>query len=95
MESLRKEIFSLITRLEGNLAPLGHIESQAVVRLRALQAVAEKATAAGELTPEIMALRQFWLDSVDWCSQLSRDIEKLLIIQEELATQGTDSVTPS
>ncbi len=95
MESLREEIHSLITRLEGNLAPSGHVEAQTLVRLRALQAAADKAMAAGELTLEIMALRQYWLDSIDWCSQLSRDIEKLLIIQEELAAQSTDSAEPA
>jgi hypothetical protein len=29
-------------------------------------------------------LRQFWIDSVAWCSTLSRDIEKIIMIHGEL-----------
>jgi hypothetical protein len=29
-------------------------------------------------------LRQFWIDSVAWCSTLSRDIEKIIMIHGAL-----------
>lgn len=28
-------------------------------------------------------LKQFWLDSIPWCSQLSKDVEKVLILYDE------------
>ena len=33
-------------------------------------------------------LRQFWLDSVPWCSELSRGLEKIIIMYEEQADQA-------
>ena len=86
MDRLRQEMLALIHKLETARPPAGGIEETTLKRLRSLQAAAEKATQARELDPHFLNLRQFWLDSVDWCSQLSRDIERLLILQAELAT---------
>jgi len=36
----------------------------------------------------ISDLRQFWLDSVPWCSELSKDIEKLIIMVDDLVEEG-------
>jgi len=38
-----------------------------------------------ELNAAFAALHQYWLTSINWCSPLSKGIEKLLIIQEEEA----------
>ncbi len=31
----------------------------------------------------VALLRQFWLESIPWCSELSKDVEKVLILYEE------------
>ena len=85
MESLRHAIHALVAKLEGAFPPPGSIEDTTLVRLRTLCAAADQAQRAEDLNCQFAELRQYWLDSIDWCSQLSKEIERLLIIQEELA----------
>lgn len=35
-------------------------------------------------------LKRFWLESVPWCSELSRRIEKLIIMNDEFMDKGSD-----
>lgn len=88
MEMLRQEMHSLVAKLESAFPQPGSIEDVTLDRLRTLCGVADQAREAAELNDRFVELRQYWLDSIDWCSQLSKEIEKLLIIQEELATGG-------
>ena len=85
MEQLRNEISLLINRLESAFPQPGSPEANTLERLRSINTAARAEQQAVALSADFSALRQYWLSSVDWCSQLSRDIEKLLIIQEELA----------
>ena len=82
------EIEALIRKLETATLSIGGAEAVTLERLRLLRAAVEKSPHAIELSPLFQELKQFWLDSIDWCSQLSRDIERLLILQEELALGG-------
>ena len=88
MEDLRQEIRSLIRRLETPSLTSGNVEAMTLDRLQVLCAAAERAQQPGDLASLFRELRQFWLDSIDWCSQLSRDIERLLILHDELNTDG-------
>ena len=40
------------------------------------------------LESDIRQLKQFWLTSVPWCSTLSKDLAKILMMHEELSEQG-------
>ena len=82
------EIADLIRKLETTTLSIGGAEAVTLERLRLLYAAVEKSQHAIELNPLFQELKQFWLESIDWCSQLSRDIERLLILQEELAAGG-------
>ena len=88
MEDLRQAIRSLIRRMELAPAPAGSVEALTLDRLHELYAAAERAQQAGELGPLFGELRQFWQDSIDWCSQLSKDIERLVILHDELRPDG-------
>ena len=85
VKTLHHEMHALVAKLEGAFPQPGSIEDTTLVRLRTLCAAADEARQAGDLTPHFVELRRYWLDSIDWCSQLSKEIEKLLIMQEELA----------
>ena len=78
-ESLFKEISALKDQLENSDLIDSTIEDQAIVYLNRLIAANENT-----LDREFADLKQFWLSSVDWCSELSRQIEKLIIMHEDL-----------
>ncbi len=85
MERLIKEIQELIDKLEKGLFSENSIESLVLSHLKRILNVAgggsDKDKSVGALIDD---LRQFWLDSVPWCSELSKDIEKLIIIYSDL-----------
>ena len=84
MEELRQAIRSLIGRME--LAPVfaGSVEAMTLDRLRMLCTATEREQQSEELMLLFRELRQHWLHSIDWCSQLSKEIERLLILYDEL-----------
>ena len=88
MEELCQAIRTLIRRMELTPAYAGSVEAMTLDRLRVLCAAAEKEQQAGELTLLFGELRQYWLHSIDWCSQLSKEIERLLILYDELTSDG-------
>lgn len=93
MESLRHAMHALVAKLEGAFPQPGSIEDTTLVHLRTFCTAADQAQQAGDLDRQFAELRQYWLDSIDWCSQLSKEIEKLLIMQEELAACGGPDVS--
>jgi len=83
---LREEIYALKAKLEA-LHPLpGSTEYTVIELLHNLGVAADRVQDVPMLAPQIFDLEHYWLHSVDWCSTLSKEIEKILIIQEELST---------
>jgi hypothetical protein len=78
LDELKKEIVSLIDRLEKSDRIDNAVENQAVSHLKRLIGADEKA-----LGIYFAHLKQFWTTSVDWCSELSKQLEKLIIIYED------------
>ena len=83
MENLRKTINDLITKLETSPPLAGSVEATTLGYLRTIATAAHHTEKADDLTPFFSDLRAHWLASINWCSPLSKDVEKLLIIQEE------------
>ena len=75
---LFKEIADLKDQLEKSDIIANPAERRAVDYLNRLMAANAKT-----LDREFAALKQFWLSSVDWCSELSRQIEKLIIMHAD------------
>ena len=90
MERLKKEIYELIDKLEKGLYSENSIEALVLSHLKRILNVMDgsKDKSVGVL---ISDLRQFWLDSIPWCSELSKDIEKLIIMVEDLVEEGVIS----
>lgn len=85
MDRLREEIRLLTAKLEA-LHPLPGTPEDAVIELlQNLGAAADKAHDARLLSSQILGLEHYWLHHVEWCSVLSKEIEKILILQEELS----------
>lgn len=64
----------------------GSTEHTVIELLHNLGAAADTVPDVRMLTPQVLELEHYWLHSVDWCSTLSKAIEKILILQEDLAT---------
>ena len=86
MDELRKEIVYLIDRLEKPDRILNPVEDQAIRHLKRLIGADEKT-----LGIYLADLKQFWTASVDWCSELSKQLEKLIIIYEDSVENGNRS----
>jgi len=78
MDELREEIAALLNQLNKSDINGSAVERQTISHLKHLVAADETAFDQG-----LADLKQFWLSSVDWCSELSKQIEKLIIMHEE------------
>jgi hypothetical protein len=88
MERLKKEIDELIDKLEKGLFSENSIEALVLSHLNRILSVMDGSGKDKPVGVLISDLRQFWLDSVPWCSELSKDIEKLIIMVEDLVDEG-------
>ena len=79
MDELKKEIVSLRDQLKRSDISGITIERQAIDHLNRLITADEEAFEIA-----FGGLKQFWITSVDWCSELSKQLEKLIIMQDEL-----------
>ena len=79
MEALREEIVALINQLEKSAINGSPVERQTLYYLSLLAEADENLLPRG-----LSDLKQFWLSSIDWCSELSKQIEKLIIMYEDL-----------
>jgi hypothetical protein len=87
MDKLREEITALINQLKKSDINGSTVERQTIYHLNHLVEADEMAFDQG-----LADLKQFWLSSIDWCSELSKQIEKLIIMHEDL---GHDEKQPS
>ena len=92
MQELRNEIGMLIGKLETGIFAEDRVAAEVLMKLKSLlheedvsvRAHSPHACRRGDVFQD---LRQFWLDSVPWCSELSRGLEKIIIMYEEQADQ--------
>ena len=83
MNELKQEIVALIKKLENSDSIGGSTEQITAHHLNGLLAAMQNAEDPGALARRFAELEQFWLSSVAWCSQLSKDVEKIIIIYQE------------
>jgi hypothetical protein len=84
MNELKKEIVSLVEKLNKSFPIEGSAEQIAANILNDLLTAMESTKNLQMLEPWFADLEQFWASSVAWCSELSKDIEKIIITYREL-----------
>jgi len=82
---LQREIQNAMGRL-GQGVDTGDTEAAARAHLRA--AVRSISGSPRRLEGRIADLRRFWLESVPWCSPLSKDLEKIITLYSEAVADG-------
>lgn len=83
MNELAKELVDLIDKLEKSNFLEGSVEHITLSHLQGLVAAAERGENTRALKAGFADLNQFWASSVAWCSELSKDLEKIIIMYEE------------
>lgn len=78
---LQGEIQDTMERLKSQVVGAGSAEAAALVYLRAI--ARSLSGPPHRLESRIAELRRFWLESVPWCSPLSKDLEKIIILYSE------------
>jgi len=84
MNELIKEIGALIQKLERSNLLVDSTEHITLNHLKKLVTAAENTEGTPALKRGFADLEQFWASSVDWCSELSKDLEKIIIMHREL-----------
>ena len=83
MNELNEEIATLIDKLERSITPEGSNEQITLSNLKGFAVAAKDSDDTSALEAKFADLEQFWASSVDWCSELSKDIEKIIILYRE------------
>lgn len=94
MDDLKHQIEALMAELSRVLPAAGTTEGKALQHLKRIQEGMTHGYDPRDLASAVNELRQFWLDSVAWCSALSRDIEKIIMIHGELLEAAARSHLP-
>ena len=86
-QKLKKVVARLIQELQTAVYKEGGMEAQAVRYLARLSEHLESGQlAAGHESME--QLKIFWLRQVPWCSALSRSLEKIIMLHDEMTRAG-------
>jgi hypothetical protein len=83
MNELAKELVDLIDKLKRSNFVEDSVEHIALSHLKGLMGAAERGENTRALKAGFADLNQFWVSSVAWCSELSKDLEKIIIMYEE------------
>ncbi len=84
MDEFSKIAATLIAGLELAIPGGDGTEQGALTRLKKLMHAVESRNRK-QMDMNFMELKGYWLESVPWCSGLSKEIEKLLMIYEQTA----------
>ena len=83
VEVLIEEVNRVMDELGKGACHAGY-EAKTLVYLKRLKMMALTGD-TDRLESDIRQLKQFWLTSVPWCSALSKDLAKILMMHEELS----------
>ena len=87
MENLPVLLKELIVELERTPGAQSEPANQLLPKLTTFLKAVDSGDALA-MAMQVAGLRQFWLHSVPWCSQLSKSLEKVLMVYDELAERG-------
>ena len=82
MDEWIKSLKALIRQLDNSPSVQNSVEQTSLRLLKAVMAAVEEGDTV-RVARRVATLKAFWLESVAWCSQLSKDMEKMLIQYEE------------
>jgi hypothetical protein len=83
----REEIRFLTAKLEDALLMPDSAEETARTLLRDLDDAISRIQDVRLMAPQMRALEDYWLHHIAWCSVLSKEIEKIIILYEELTVE--------
>lgn len=84
MDDVKKEISALLVRLAAP-SPQNKEGVEAMALFHVTQVAAAFESAPHRIDKRMAVLHHFWIESVPWCSGLSKELEKVLIMYGEAA----------
>jgi hypothetical protein len=84
LTEFQERVRSLSLHLASTPAPSGCAEERALQLLQSVLQTMETPIDRRLLDLHIQALQRFWLQSVGWCSPLSKQLERIISDYEEL-----------
>ena len=82
-DEIKNEIQSLLSELEKSKPDPESVEGVTIEYLKCLLAESDNP----HMGVDFSDFRLFWMESVPWCSELSKEIEKLIILSDEIKEQ--------
>lgn len=91
MERFRQSIVDLIAEIDAMGPDAGPAAKTTQAHLRRLLPEASMIRQPSDMYEAMVSFRQFWATSIDWCSALSRQVERIIIMYDDLlmAPRGT------
>ena len=83
MDALIQAIDDLTKIMKGSVGGCSGTEAKVIKLLERLGSTAREKPHLALLAPEMDQLHHLWTHSIDWCSSLSRQLEKIIIIYQE------------
>ena len=86
-DEIKNEIQSLIDFLKTSHPDAESTESAAI---EYLTCALKNCKAPDNLNADMDRLKRFWMESIPWCSELSKQIERIIILYDELKDQANN-----
>ena len=94
MKAFIEAIEALTATMQRTVSGNSETEARVLDLLMRLQFTADSTSSIPLLAPDMDRLHHLWTHSVDWCSNLSRQLEKIIILYQEELQSLPEAPTP-
>jgi hypothetical protein len=91
MDALIQAIEDLTKIMKGTTGGCSGTEAKIIKLLEKLHSTASEMPHLAMLAPEMDPLHHLWNHSIDWCSSLSRQLEKIIMLYQGAVQTATNA----
>ncbi len=84
MHALKQEINILVDKLSALQPGPGSVEARVMTAVSRIAEEAQHVSDPQQLSSHFSELNHLWANAVPWCSELSKELEKMIIMHAEL-----------
>ena len=94
MKAFIEAIDTLTATWQGAVSGSSEAEAGVLDLLVRLRSTAQKTPHIPSLAPDMDRLHHLWTHSIDWCSNLSRQLERIIILYQEAVQSPPEAPPP-